>query len=160
MNVQTNSKKGFTIIEVVLVLAIAGLIFLMIFIAWPALQRGQRDTQRRSDIGRLVSQLSSYATNNNGKVPKTAAQITAFKTNYLKWNAGTTGEFNDPTTGVGYVISANTTPPTTTGAISYAASTTGGYGCDGESFMTTSNVRQVAVIVKLEGSGFFCQSNL
>ena len=34
-----NSKKGFTIIEVVLVLAIAGLIFLMVFVALPALQR-------------------------------------------------------------------------------------------------------------------------
>ncbi|MBP6924997.1 type II secretion system protein [Candidatus Saccharibacteria bacterium] len=31
------TKKGFTIIEVVLVLAIAGLIFLMVFIALPAL---------------------------------------------------------------------------------------------------------------------------
>ncbi|MBP9552373.1 type II secretion system protein [Candidatus Saccharibacteria bacterium] len=31
------TKKAFTIIEVVLVLAIAGLIFLMVFIALPAL---------------------------------------------------------------------------------------------------------------------------
>ena len=39
-----HNKKGFTIIEVVLVLAIAGLIFLMVFVALPALQRGQRDS--------------------------------------------------------------------------------------------------------------------
>lgn len=45
--------EGFTIIEVVLVLAIAGLIFLMVFLALPALQRSQRDTQRKNDIGRL-----------------------------------------------------------------------------------------------------------
>ena len=45
----TKSKKGFTIIEVVLVLAIAGLIFLMVFVALPALQRSQRDTQRRDE---------------------------------------------------------------------------------------------------------------
>ena len=31
-------NKGFTIIEVVLVLAIAGLVFLMVFIALPSLQ--------------------------------------------------------------------------------------------------------------------------
>lgn len=36
---QNLTKKGFTIIEVVLVLAIAGLIFLMVFLALPALQR-------------------------------------------------------------------------------------------------------------------------
>ena len=34
---QNSTKKGFTIIEVVLVLAVAGLIFLMIFLALPAL---------------------------------------------------------------------------------------------------------------------------
>ena len=50
MNATKNKEKGFTIIEVVLVLAIAGLIFLMVFIARPALQRGQRDTQRRDDV--------------------------------------------------------------------------------------------------------------
>ena len=64
----TNSKKGFTIIEVVLVLAIAGLIFLMVFIAWPALQRSQRDTQRRNDYSMLSTAISNYATNNNGKL--------------------------------------------------------------------------------------------
>ena len=41
----SENKKGFTIIEVVLVLAIAGLIFLMVFLALPALQRSQRDSQ-------------------------------------------------------------------------------------------------------------------
>jgi prepilin-type N-terminal cleavage/methylation domain-containing protein len=42
---QLENKKGFTIIEVVLVLAIAALIFLMVFSALPALQRNQRDTR-------------------------------------------------------------------------------------------------------------------
>ena len=63
------NKKGFTIIEVVLVLAIAGLIFLMVFVALPALQRGQRDSQRRSDVSRFMSQINSFQTNNNGRVP-------------------------------------------------------------------------------------------
>ena len=36
-NLKSQTKKAFTIIEVVLVLAIAGLIFLMVFIALPAL---------------------------------------------------------------------------------------------------------------------------
>ena len=51
----TKNKKGFTIIEVVLVLAIAGLIFLMVFIALPALQRSQRNTQREDDIARFLT---------------------------------------------------------------------------------------------------------
>ena len=64
-----NSKKGFTIIEVVLVLAIAGLIFLMVFIALPALQRSQRNTRRRQDMSRILSAINDYQTNNNGKLP-------------------------------------------------------------------------------------------
>ena len=63
------SKKGFTIIEVVLVLAIAGLIFLMVFIALPALQRGQRNTQREDDLARVLTAVNDFQTNNNGKTP-------------------------------------------------------------------------------------------
>ncbi len=66
----TNTKQGFTIIEVVLVLAIAGLIFLMVFIAWPALQRSQRDTQRRNDYAMLSTAVSNFITNNGGKIDK------------------------------------------------------------------------------------------
>lgn len=58
------NKKGFTIIEVVLVLAIAGLIFAMVFIAWPALQRGQRDTARKSDASTVASALGAYKSSN------------------------------------------------------------------------------------------------
>ena len=63
-----NKKRGFTIIEVVLVLAIAGLIFLMVFIAFPALQRAQRNTQRRNDYSMLVAAVESYMASNNGKL--------------------------------------------------------------------------------------------
>ena len=64
-----NNKKGFTIIEVVLVLAIAGLIFLMVFIALPALQRSQRNTRRRQDMARILSAVNDYQANNNGMSP-------------------------------------------------------------------------------------------
>lgn len=50
-----NRKSGFTIIEVVLALAIAGLIFLMVFIALPALQRNRRDSQSKQDLAKVLS---------------------------------------------------------------------------------------------------------
>ncbi len=70
------SKEGFTIIEVVLVLAIAGLIFLMVFVALPALRRSQRDTQRRQDYADFSAAIASYMTNNNGKLPSAGATLT------------------------------------------------------------------------------------
>lgn len=59
----TKQEKGFTIIEVVLVLAIAALIFLMIFIALPALQRNQRDTARKNDVGVVISAVTNFTSN-------------------------------------------------------------------------------------------------
>ena len=72
-----NEKRGFTIIEVVLVLAIAGLIFLMVFIAFPALQRAQRNTQRRDDYSMLVTAINSYMSGNNGKLSNLLAGSTS-----------------------------------------------------------------------------------
>jgi prepilin-type N-terminal cleavage/methylation domain-containing protein len=66
-----NIKKrteGFTIIEVLIVLAIAGLIMLIVFLAVPALQRNSRNTQRRNDAGRITTALNDWVTNNNGQV--------------------------------------------------------------------------------------------
>ena len=52
-------KTGFTLIEVVLVLAVAGLIFLMVFLALPALQRSQRDTRK----GKVILPVSKQHIN-------------------------------------------------------------------------------------------------
>ena len=58
---KTISKKlGFTILEVVLVLAIAGLIFLMVFIALPALQRSQRNTERQNDLSLMRAAMLKW----------------------------------------------------------------------------------------------------
>ena len=64
-------KKGFTIIEVVLVLAVAGLIFTMVFVALPALQRSQRDNERRDDMVTLVSKIKQFQNANRGSLPGT-----------------------------------------------------------------------------------------
>ena len=62
-----NFIKGFTIIEVVLVLAIAGLIFLMAFVALPALQRAQRDQARKNDVGLVADAIKRWQGNNRGR---------------------------------------------------------------------------------------------
>ncbi len=68
----SKQQKGFTIIEVLIVLAIAGLIMLIVFLAVPALQRNSRNTQRRDDVGKLLSIVTEYSTNNNGQLPTNA----------------------------------------------------------------------------------------
>ena len=90
-----NSRKGFTNIEVSLVLAIAGLIFLMIFVALPALQRGQRDAQRRDDIMTYLEQLKKYQTNNRGNLPSDESWKAKFTDVYFKGHS-------DPSSGDAY----------------------------------------------------------
>lgn len=68
-------RAGFTIIEVVLVMAVAGLIFLIAFSALPALQVSSRDTQRRESISTLVSNIKDYQTNNRGALPSGGAPV-------------------------------------------------------------------------------------
>ena len=75
----TNLKKrteGFTIIEVLIVLAIAGLILLIVFLAVPALQRNQRNTARKSDVSRIGGAVTEYISNNNGVAPTAANRAT------------------------------------------------------------------------------------
>lgn len=63
---KTTRTSGFTIIEVALVLAIAGLIFLVVFLALPALQNSQKDTASREAVGQTVSLVENYLTDNGG----------------------------------------------------------------------------------------------
>ncbi len=59
------TEKGFTLIEIVLVLAIAGMIFAATFVAVPNLLASERDARRREDMARFVTQLKNFQTNNN-----------------------------------------------------------------------------------------------
>ncbi|MEO6761687.1 MAG: prepilin-type N-terminal cleavage/methylation domain-containing protein [Candidatus Saccharimonadales bacterium] len=61
--------RGFTIIEVMIVLAIAALIILIVLIAVPALQRSSRNTTIKSDAASVASAISNFETNNNGVMP-------------------------------------------------------------------------------------------
>jgi prepilin-type N-terminal cleavage/methylation domain-containing protein len=63
------NNTGFTIIEVMIVLAIAGLILLIVFLAVPALQRNSRNTSRKTDVSALLTAMNEFGSNNNGTLP-------------------------------------------------------------------------------------------
>jgi len=72
-NKHIKRNDGFTIIEVLIVLAIAGLIMLIVFLAVPALQRNARNTSRKSDASSLGSAFAEYVNNNDGQIPGTCS---------------------------------------------------------------------------------------
>ena len=63
------NKKAFSVVEVVLVLAVAGLIFIMVFFAVPTIRRRQHNTQRKDDLSRFVTAINDYSANNGGEFP-------------------------------------------------------------------------------------------
>lgn len=165
---------GFTIIEVVLVLAIAGLIFLMVFIALPQLQRAQRDTQRRQDLGRLEGAITQYQTNNNGKIPTQSPDIDS-KDFIQRYVVGVNGnpeeDFVDPLGTPYEIIFSNDSVDTSSGGAAYDAAGKGegqdfkiymygGAKCEDEKVVTVKNQpRTYAIQYRLEGSGVYCQDN-
>ena len=166
------SKRGFTIIEVVLVLAIAGLIFLMVFIALPALQRSQRNTQRRDDYSMLVTAVNSYMASNNGKLSNLVTDKNkGSDLNPSRW-INSTGE--DPN-GNQYRIQAwmfqawaqsvNKPPEVTNdnpGSLVYIIIQANCKGVDGNGDpfpQKDSAARAFAVYGYLEGGSVFCQDS-
>ena len=66
----SKAKSGFTIIEVLIVLAIAGLILLIVFLAVPALQRNSRNTAIKNDVQNVVGGVAEFQAANNGATPQ------------------------------------------------------------------------------------------
>lgn len=64
-------NKGFTIIEVMIVLAIAGLIILIVLLAVPALQRNGRNTAIKNDVSAVAAGIAEFQSNNEGQLPTT-----------------------------------------------------------------------------------------
>jgi len=60
------NQSGFTIIEVMIVLAIAGVIMLALFLAVPALQRNSRNNQRDSDAALFTAGINECLNARNG----------------------------------------------------------------------------------------------
>lgn len=159
----SDRRSGFTIIEVVLVLAIAGLIFLMVFIALPSLQSGQRNTQRKNDLSRINTQLTSYSNSARGRVPN-SGNLSTFASQYL-----TGGDYIDPN-GTNYTMqytrNVSIASPTE-GVVYYSgpefSTSVNGYLCDDSNPGTIKSVsgsRKYALRIKLEGqTALYCLDN-
>ena len=163
------TKPAFTIIEVVLVLAIAGLIFLMVFIALPALQRNQRDTQRKNDLNQLKTAIDNYKSNNKGSIPSaatlggntsTALVNSDFGQSYLAPYSSDT--FKDPD-GNNYIARAAVGRSAGFNPTDYGVTISSHYvyislgaKCSGESLVITNASNNYAIQYALEGGGTYC----
>jgi prepilin-type N-terminal cleavage/methylation domain-containing protein len=90
-------KNGFTLIEIILVLALAAIIMMMVFTALSAAQRARRDSQRKLDLATFFAKVEEYRANNADKHPSNQTELDAFAATYFDHRT-------DPLTGNPYVI--------------------------------------------------------
>lgn len=141
---KNNRRAGFTIIEVVLVLAVAGLIFLVVFAAIPRLQASRRDNSRKSDLRLFMAELENFRSNTGDSRTTTGTYTAAvydlkypfvwstgasstmgildFCQEYMFIGLGVAGDHNwkDPSSGTGYACRWSGAVPTAAGQINYA----------------------------------------
>lgn len=155
--------SGFTIIEVMIVLAIAGLIMVIVFIAVPQLQRNQRDNARQNVVNRLKAEMDTYASNNQGKYPfRTSGETMAdFMSRYITDKV----KIENPRTGENYTIAiagnaaANPSP---SDIFVYPGMSCQGEGTTGtfQGASSTNNQRQYAIRVQLDRTNtYYCVDN-
>ena len=137
------NQKGFTIIEVLIVLAIAGLIMLIVFLAVPALQRNARNTQVRNGASALLGAANEFVTNNAGQLPTTVA-VASNGSITVSGAAGTSPSSNN--TQAGYTASVGTTAPTTTGTFVLVLNRE----CNGNVLNTATTPRAMSVLYVVE----------
>lgn len=130
------NKQGFTLIEVVIVLAIAALVLAGVFLAVTGAQTSRRDTQRKNDVGRVASYLEQIASNNAGVYPANQAAFAAAIGTYV-------GGMNDPLSGTAYQYTAARVPTNAASA----------------GFTYTITGRQYNVCINLEQGGTSCRAN-
>ncbi len=155
---QQKSSEGFTIIEVMIVLAIAGLIILIVLLAVPALQRNGRNTGIKADAGAVLGAVSDFSSNNEGAQPTVAGSSITGGLVTVAGAAGTTpttGKTQSGTTGSFVAGSAATVTPAVGAITVYVGAkcptTISGTGI---TFAASDLVaRSVAVVYAIESSG-------
>jgi prepilin-type N-terminal cleavage/methylation domain-containing protein len=158
MNKVSESKKGFTIIEVVVVLAIAGLIFGIVFWALPNLQKSNRDSTRKTITANVLANLDQYASNSNGTYPP-FDDFDDFLDDFFPEG------IEDPLAGTFTLVSGDTDQDVTdnvVGSLIYGRNDSSGYKCTAGSpgeIEAGVGSRAVAVAIKVEQGAGYCLDN-
>ena len=138
------NNKGFTIVEVLIVLAIAGAILAAILIAVPALQRNSRNTKVRSAANSLASGFSEATSANSGTAPTAGTWATPNFT-WTGANAVVTK------VGAGLTVSTAAVPTTFTASSLYVEF---GQVCSGNTATSTgATSSNVAIVYAVETGG-------
>lgn len=133
---------GFTLIEIVLVLAIAGLILVIVFLAVAGAQRSQRNNARKDYTNRFTAAIVDDAGNHNGTfTTANALSATAF-------NVSVPGTIPTPT----YNFGTSTAAAPAVNEMDWETATSN----TSTSYTCAGTVTHGYVVMGLEPSGAYC----
>lgn len=164
-------EEGFTIVETLIVLAIAALIITIVLIAVPNLQRSARNTNMLHDAQDIASAIQTFESNNQGSLPSVSSISNSSGTITLSL-ATTGGSTNTGAESTAKVQSGDIVTGTnfSSSAINYSAAVINGSttqvgpgtivvmsgalcGTTGSSQTPTQNSRAVAIFYPIESGG-------
>ena len=143
----------------------------MVFIALPALQRSQRDAQRKQDVSRLLDAVQRYKSNNRGQLPSVlqtaswAGLTNSSSDRFIKTYLAVDGPFRNPQGeiwnihGSMYNTPGSELPPAVVNrALLREFRLAVGMKCDGSGLVVAQGPGHVAVRIFLESGGVYCES--
>lgn len=149
---QKGNQKGFTIIEVLIVLAIAGLIMVVVFLAVPALNRNSHNSQYKTEASNLMGAYQEVSNN------KAGAALTASTDGNGDALAVETAANVKTLTAVSIVV-AGATAPTPTPAVGAGVFVVAAKCSAANSNATTlsgATSRSVSFVYQIEGGTYQC----
>ncbi len=153
----TNKSKGFTIVELLIVIVVIGILATLVIVTFAGIQKKARDSKRQTDITAVQAHVTSFYAQ-YGYYPTLAdLQLVSFGNSYLK--GLDPSAFNDPKgsqTGINIGATASATQYSyvavgTSGCVNTTVSdptgaSTTNNGCD--SFTLTGTLENGGTIVK------------
>ena len=136
------SQSGFSIVEVMIVLAIAGLIILVVFLAVPALNRNSRNTSIKQAVSSVGALIGEFRGSNSGKNPTTIAISNG--TGTVSGGTGTTAVNGNVDTSLVSAAAGTAAPTTADGSLVYRI----GFKCNGTA--TVASSRSIALLYVTE----------
>lgn len=155
-------KKGFTLIELIIVIAIIAIMAVVVFIALPEFLAKARDAQRLADANQIQTALSRYLLRESNFPSNRDNDASGWDCNF---DSSDTGGFIADLTDEGYITTIFDPSPNIAschlGGMRYYRYTAGSYGCasdKGYFYVLTIDDIETSTGIHEDSPGFSCPS--
>ncbi|MEJ0072565.1 MAG: prepilin-type N-terminal cleavage/methylation domain-containing protein [Candidatus Saccharibacteria bacterium] len=139
-----NGSRGFTIVELLIVIVVIGILATLVIVTFTGIQQKARDSKRKTDVAAIQAELESYYGSNNTYPTLVHLNDATWRTANMK--GFDAGALQDPTNSATTVI-AGTTPTHTQYAYNVIPA-----GCD-DSAGSANPCTDYGIYAKLESDG-------